>query len=133
MQDNFLGVGWGFPFAIDESSESVALAEYEVSIQQSIRIILETSRGERVMRPDFGCGLQEMVFEVNNASTRGTVTSMVREALLKWEPRIEVLDVEANASGTHGEMLLINIEYLVRATDTRFNLVYPFYLNRSPI
>jgi phage baseplate assembly protein W len=133
MRDDFLGVGWGFPFAIDAASGQVARAEYETSIEQSIRIILETARGERVMRPDFGCGLHEMVFAVNNAGTRGIVATEVHDALLKWEPRIEVIDVEADASGAQGEVLLINIEYRVRATDTRFNMVYPFYLNRSPV
>jgi phage baseplate assembly protein W len=132
MAESFLGVGWSFPIAIDDSHR-VALAEYETSIQQSIHIILETSRGERVMRPDFGCGLQEMVFAVNNATTRGVVASDVREALLNWEPRIDVIDVEANATGSHGEVLLINIEYKIRTTDTRVNMVYPFYLNRNPV
>lgn len=132
MRADFLGVGWSFPFAIDDTSGRVALAEYEASIEQSIRIILETARGERVMRPDFGCGLHEKVFAVNNATTRGVVATDVREALLDWEPRIDVIDVEADASGALGEVLLINIEYRVRATDARFNMVYPFYLNRSP-
>ena len=132
MPEDFLGVGWNFPIKIDDSHR-VVLAEYELSIQQSIRIILETARGERVMRPDFGCGLHEMVFAVNNATTRGVVATEVREALMRWEPRIDVLDVEASASGSQGEVLLINIEYKVRSTDTRFNMVYPFYLNRSPV
>ena len=129
MPEDFLGVGWNFPIEID--AHRVRMAEYEASIQESIRIILETARGERVMRPDFGCGLHEVVFAVNNATTRGVVTDEVREALLKWEPRIDVLEVEANASGLEGEVLLINIEYKVRSTDNRFNMVYPFYLNRS--
>jgi phage baseplate assembly protein W len=132
MRNEFLGVGWNFPFEIDDSRR-VRLAEYEASIEQSIKIILDTARGERVMRPDFGCGLHEMVFAVNNATTRGVVASDVREALMNWEPRIEVLDVEADASGVQGEVLLINIEYRVRSNDTRFNIVYPFYLNRSPV
>lgn len=131
MPEEFLGIGWNFPIEID--SHRVRLAEYEASIQQSIRIILETARGERVMRPDFGCGLHEMVFAVNNATTRGIVADEVREGLMKWEPRIDVIDVEANASGPQGEVLLINIEYKVRSTDSRFNMVYPFYLNRSPV
>jgi len=131
MPQEFLGIGWNFPVKIDD--HRVKLAKYEESIQQSIRIILETARGERVMRPDFGCGLHEMIFAVNNASTRGIVASEVREGLLKWEPRIEVLDVEVQATGSQDEVLLINIEYKVRSTDDRFNMVYPFYLNRSPV
>lgn len=116
MPDSFLGIGWSFPVEVSRSGE-ILLAEHEISIEQSIRIILETSRGERVMRPDFGCGLQDMVFAINNSATRGIVASEVRDALLKWEPRIDVIDVEANASGTQGEVLLINIEYKVRATE----------------
>ena len=85
------------------------------------------------MRPDFGCGLHQRVFAVNDAATRGRVGDDVREALLKWEPRIEVLDVTVSASGVADEVLQISIDYLVRSTDNRFNLVYPFYLDRSPV
>jgi len=136
MPGGFLGVGWNFPLELvelDDTRFSVKLAEYEESIRQSIRIILETARGERVMRPDFGCGIHERVFALNDATTQGAVADHVREALLNWEPRIDVLDVDARAAGSEGEVLLINIEYKVRSTDNRFNLVYPFYLNRSLI
>jgi uncharacterized protein len=134
MTKEFLGVGWNFPLEVvklDDKRLSVKLAEYEESIRQSIRIILETARGERVMRPDFGCGIHERVFALNDSATRGIIEDEVREALLNWEPRIEVLDVEARAEGSEGQVLMINIEYKVRSTESRFNLVYPFYLNRS--
>jgi phage baseplate assembly protein W len=131
MAAEFLGVGWGFPVRI--AGGRVELAAHEDSIRQSIRIILETARGERVMRPDFGSGLNERVFAVNDASTRGLVADDVREALLRWEPRIDVLDVTVTAAGATEEVLRIGIEYRVRATDSRFNLVYPFYLGRSPV
>jgi len=130
MSSEFLGVGWGFPVRFERR---LKLAEYEESIRQSIRIILETARGERVMRPDFGCSLHERVFAVNDASTRGLVADDVREALLQWEPRIEVLDVTVTASGIEEEVLRIGIDYRVRTTDNRFNLVYPFYLARSAL
>jgi uncharacterized protein len=130
MAKDFRGVGWSFPVEIGESGR-IALAEYETSIEQSIRIILETARGERVMRPDFGCGIHELVFAVNNATTRGAAAAAVHEALLAFEPRIDVISVEADAAGAQGEVLLIRIEYKVRATDTRNNMVYPFYLDRS--
>src|SRR5215510_13450085 len=128
MGGEFLGVGWSFPLEfeqLDGSRRSIKLAEYEESIRQSIRIILETARGERVMRPDFGCGIHERVFALNNSATRGIIEDEVREALLNWEPRIEVLDVEARAEGSEGEVLMINIEYKIRSTESRFNLVYP--------
>ena len=131
MSREFLGVGWAFPIGFE--SHRLKRAEYEDSIRQSIRIILETARGERVMRPDFGCGLHERVFAVNDSSTRGVVADDVREALLQCEPRVDVLDVNVTAAGNEDEVLRISIDYRVRSTDNRFNLVYPFYLNRSPV
>jgi phage baseplate assembly protein W len=127
----FLGKGWQFPVERDEAKERFAIAAYEESIRQAIRIILSTALGERVMRPDFGCAIHELVFAPNSAATRGMAEHHVREALLLWEPRIEVLDVKAVESGGQGEELLIGINYRVRMTDSRFNLVYPFYLDRA--
>jgi len=127
----FLGKGWQFPVARDDSKERFAVAAYEESIRQAIQIILSTALGERVMRPDFGCAIHELVFAPNSAATQGMAEHHVREALLSWEPRIEVLDVEAVASGGQDEELLIGIDYRVRMTDSRFNLVYPFYLSRG--
>ena len=128
---NFLGVGWAFPVESIAAQECFARAEHEDSIRQAIRIILTTAKGERVMRPDFGCGIYELVFEPNNAATRGMAEYYVREALRRWEPRIEVLRVKATAGGEQDEMLSISIDYRVRTTDSRFNLVYPFYLDRG--
>jgi hypothetical protein len=91
---------------------------------------LSTAKGERVMRPDFGCGIHDMVFAPNNAGTRGRIEIDVREALLKWEPRIIVDKLDVSA-GDRGELILIQIDYRVRTTNSRFNLVYPFYLERS--
>jgi len=127
----FLGVGWQFPVMRDEPKQRFALAEYEESIKQSIWIILFTVKGERVMRPDFGCGIYELVFAPNDATTRGMAEHHVREALRLWEPRIEVLQVKATAVGAQDEELRISIDYRVRTTDSRFNLVYPFYLERG--
>ena len=129
MTKAFLGVGVGFPVQYD-SSGAVVTAQYEESVRQSVWIILGTSKGERVMRPDFGCGIYDLVFEVNSASTSGKVAQAVREALLLNEPRIDVRNVQVETQGG-GETLLINIEYQVRATNNVFNLVYPFYLERS--
>jgi phage baseplate assembly protein W len=129
----FLGVGWEFPVSKDKTTQRMAVARYEESIRQSIRIILFTAKGERVMRPDFGCGIHELVFAPNGAATRGMAEHYVSEALLLWEPRIEVLQVRASAAGAHQEELRVSIDYRVRTTDNRFNLVYPFYLDRSSI
>jgi phage baseplate assembly protein W len=133
MQKTFLGVGWGFPVAVHATGEEtgrIRLAAYEESVRQAIWIILGTSKGERAMHPDFGCGIYDLVFEVNSASTAGRVAQSVRDALLEFEPRIDVRDVQV-LSQNGGEVLLISIDYEVRATNNVFNLVYPFYLERS--
>jgi len=122
----FLGVGLGWPVGATAKG-GLQRAEYEESVRQSIWLILSTARGERVMRPDFGCGLHEFVFSMNTASTAGRVAAEVRDALLRFETRIDVRNVEVKPSG-EGEVLLISIDYEVRATNTAFNLVYPFYL-----
>lgn len=132
MSVDFLGVGWAFPVTREaEGQGDFCQALHEDSIRQSIEIILMTAKGERVMRPDFGCGIHELVFAVNNAMTRGLAAHEVSEALMRWEPRIEVLDVQAKAAGNQGEQVLICVDYRVRLTDSRFNYVYPFYLDRS--
>lgn len=133
MSKKFLGRGWKFPVEINSEKQCIAEAEYEDSIHQAIWIILSTAKGERVMRPGFGCGIHDLVFAVNNASTIGAAKFEVKESLRIWEPRIEVLNVDAAASGKYGEELLINVLYRVRTTDNRFNLVYPFYLQRGAV
>jgi phage baseplate assembly protein W len=130
MSKPFLGVGWAFPIVLNDDGE-IQLAEYEENVRQSIWLVLGTAKGERVMRPDFGCGIYDLVFEVNSPSTAGRVAQEVQDALLYFEPRIDLLDVQVQAAGA-GEVLLISIEYQVRATNNVFNLVYPFYLERNP-
>jgi phage baseplate assembly protein W len=129
MKD-FLGRGWTFPLGVDTTGR-IALSEYEDDIREALRIILLTSKGERVMRPDFGAGLHDFVFESMSATTMGRVQAAVTDALIKWEPRIQVIGV--NVEAEHGEIgkLLIDIEYRVRATNNRFNLVFPFYLKEQ--
>jgi hypothetical protein len=122
----FLGVGLGFPVRADAEG-ALQRATYEESVRQSIWLILSTAKGERVMRPDFGCGIHELVFASVTAATGGRVAAAVREALLRFEPRIDVRDVQVSPGGD-GEVLLISIDYEVRATNNAFNLVYPFYL-----
>jgi phage baseplate assembly protein W len=132
-----LGAGWYFPVAQEgsldgapEGSAKLAMAADELSVRQSIEIILSTSKGERVMRPDFGCDLNKLLFAPNNVATRARAEFEVTEALRTWEPRIEVLNVSVWVGGDNGEQLVIDIGYRVRSTDNRFNLVYPFYLDR---
>jgi Bacteriophage baseplate protein W len=133
MPKTFLGVGWSFPVDLQTEGENqgkVKLAAYEESVRQSILIILGTAKGERVMRPDFGCGIYNLVFEVNSASTASRIAQSVRESLLQFETRIDVRGIQVQPTNG-GEVLLISIDYEVRATNNAFNLVYPFYLERS--
>jgi phage baseplate assembly protein W len=128
---DFLGTGWKFPVSIKDG-KILSSGGYD-SIRESIMIILGTARGERVMRPDFGCGINELVFAPNNTSTATLITFYVKEALLKWEPRIELLNVNAEPDKTEPNELIITIDYMVKTTNTRDNLVYPFYLERGKV
>lgn len=127
MAKEFLGKGWKFPLEIDKRG-GVALSQYEDKIRESILIILGTAKGERVMRPDFGCDIHDFAFSVLNTSTLTLIQSVVKEALVLWEPRIEVLSIETFKERLNEGILLISIDYKVRKTNTEFNLVYPFYL-----
>jgi phage baseplate assembly protein W len=124
----FLGRGWKFPVVIDPQRGDIAMAEHEEDIKEAIWIILSTSKGERVMRPNFGCGIHDLVFSVINTTTLGEVESNIRDALTDFEPRIDLLEVAAKADGETAGKLLVLIDYRVRDTNTRDNLVYPFYL-----
>jgi uncharacterized protein len=122
----FLGVGWAFPVSARPDG-GVAMSAYDADVREAVLIILGTMRGERVMRPDFGAGLHELVFEPMNTTTLALAKHHVEEALVSWEPRIDHLSVEVAAEPAAGR-LLIEIAYRVRATNTFYNLVYPFYL-----
>lgn len=127
MKSEFLGRGWKFPVNVN-SRGGMASSEYETDVFEAIGLILRTSRGERVMQPDFGCGIHEMTFSIIDTATAGLVEEMVREALILWEPRIEVKDVKATLENFVQGRMDISIDYLVRATNNEFNLVYPYYL-----
>jgi hypothetical protein len=129
MPQSFLGVGWSFPVAPDTGG-ALAIAAYDESVRQAVWIVLGTAKGERVMHPDFGCGIHDLVFELNTAATAGKVTKSVKEALLAFEPRIDLLDVQVQAQSS-GDVLQISIDYRVRATNNAFNLVFPFYLEQG--
>jgi hypothetical protein len=128
-QAPFLGRAVAFPLRLDETGQVPLTGSGDESIRQSIWTILGTARGERVMRPDFGCGLHDLVFGVNSAGTAGAAAAAVREALNLWEPRIDVLDVYAAPDAEQANLLLVEITYRVRSSNSRFNLVYPFYLD----
>ncbi len=126
----FLGIGWAFPPGV-AADGSTAEAAYEEDIRQAVRIILGTNPGERVMRPDFGAGLNAFVFEPINTTTMAQVQNRVEESLVAWEPRIDVLSVKVTAAQASLGRLLIDINYRVRANNSVHNLVYPFYLDEG--
>ena len=126
----FLGVGWAFPVR-PAADGDVTLAVYEDDIRQAIRLILESNPGERVMRPDFGAGLRALVFEPINTTTLSLVRYRVEQALIVWEPRIEVMDVAVTANPDTRGRLDIDIRYRVRAVNTFYNLVFPFFLQEG--
>jgi phage baseplate assembly protein W len=127
----FLGRGWAMPVALDPRTGLVASVAYEEDIRQSILIILETSPGERVMRPNFGCGIHEMVFTAVDSTTLQRIRSTVEEALRRCEARIDVLDVSIDEAATLDGQLLVEIDYRVRQTNQLGNLVFPFYFREG--
>ena len=123
---DFLGVGWAFPIGLD-ARRRFALARHATDIEQAIIMILLTPKGQRVMRPDFGCQIHELIFAPNDATTAGLAIYYVQEALAMWEPRIAVREVDVRPDPVNVERLLITIDYEIKATHDRRSLVFPFY------
>lgn len=125
----FLGRGWRFPVAINRTG-GIATSSQEENIRESIFVILGTAPGERIKRLDFGCDIHELLFAPNNPITAGLAIHYCEEALRKWEPRIQDIQVTAEPSRDEPNRLDIRISYVVRATNRQGNLVYPFYLRK---
>jgi phage baseplate assembly protein W len=125
---SYLGRGWAFPVRVDEKARAIRFSEYERDVRESIWIILSTAKGERVMRPDLGCGIHDLVFEVVNTGTLSEIESNVRQALATFEPRIDVVQVSAVSSGGMDGKLRISLDFQIRGTNNLLNLVYPFYV-----
>ena len=130
-QRDFLGIGWSFPVATDPLTGDIALSRYDRDVREAIRIILETAPGERVMRPRFGCGIHDLVFEEINTTTIFAIQAAVREALVAYEARIELLDVTVDPLEALNGLLVIGIDYRVRRTNQVDNLVYPFFYSEG--
>jgi hypothetical protein len=128
---DFLGRGWAMPVDLDPRTGLVATVAFEEDIRQSILIILETSPGERVMRPNFGCGIHELVFSALDSTAIQRIRSVVEEAMRRCEARIEVLGVTVDEAATSEGKLLIELEYRVRKTNQVGNLVFPFYFREG--
>ncbi len=127
MGEEFIGSGWGFPLSTT-SSGAIALVSGDREIEEAIRIILSTAYGERPMRPEFGCGIHDHVFDPADATTAGLIAYEVKRSLERWEPRITVLGVDVTADSSREATLYIDIRYAKRGTNDPRNLVFPFYV-----
>ena len=124
---DIIGSGLAFPLGVD-SRGAIALATGETDIEQAMSLILSTAPGERPMRPEFGCEVHDLIFDVIDAATTGKMELAVRKALDRWEPRVEVVNIDTDLSRMGDGELWVTISYIVRATNHLRNLVYPFYV-----
>jgi len=127
MTEQFIGRGWAFPLRTDATG-GIALVSREREIEEAIRLILGTSPGERPMRPEFGCRIHEYVFGSADGATANAIAGEVKEALRRWEARIEVDDVMVTIDGADTTTLYIDVRYVIKPTNDRRNLVFPFYV-----
>ena len=129
MALDFLGTGWRFPPSLGDGE--IALAAGPEDVREAVLLILQTDPGERVMRPDYGCGLRSLAFEPINTGTLALARHRIEEGLTTWEPRIDVDEVVVSADDAESGKLVAEIRYRVRSTNTFYNLVYPFYLQEG--
>src|SRR4030095_11862062 len=127
MADSFLGTGWGFPPTFNQAAGFAEMTSDEVDIQLSLQILLATRKGERVMVPDYGCNLDDMVFEPMNTTFKTYIREMIKTAILYYEARIELNSIKIDDSRETEGIILIVLDYTVRTTNSRFNFVYPYY------
>ena len=126
MSEEFVGAGWAFPLRVNASG-GIALVRREQELEESIRLVLGTALGERPMRPEFGCAVHDYVFAPADATTAGRIAYEVQASLERWEPRIDVVDVDVNLDASDASILYIDISYAIRGTNDPRNLVFPFY------
>jgi phage baseplate assembly protein W len=127
MASEFIGAGWAFPVRTDATGR-VALVAGEQELEEAIRLILGTARGERPMRPEFGCGIHDLVFASSDEATAARVAFEVRGALIRWEPRIDVMDVDVTFDPADRSVMYIDLDYRATNTNDSRNLVFPFYV-----
>lgn len=124
----FLGIGWKFPPTFDKRIKSVEMVSEEEDIRQSLYILLSTKQGERIMRPDYGSDVQTMIFEPIDANTTTYLKESIRRAVLYFEPRITLDEVHVEEDDEEDGLLHVSLEYTIRKTNTRTNMVYPYYI-----
>jgi phage baseplate assembly protein W len=125
---SFLGAGWGFPPAFTRSPDMVQMVSDEKDIKESIFIILSTTPGERIMQPEFGCDLKRLAFEINDSTLIATFNHLIYHALLNFEPRVNYIDTHIIDRNELDGILHLQINFKIITTNTRHNIVFPFYL-----
>lgn len=132
-EKSFLGTGWAFPPAFSRESLGARMVSDEEDIHESLRILLATSLGERVMVPTFGVGIRELLFQALTKSLMTQIKTMIGQAILNWEPRITVTAIGVKADPAVPGLVRVSIDYVVRKTNTRSNFVYPFYAEEATL
>lgn len=131
MAGSFLGTGWAFPPTFDTVANTAAMTSDEVDIRQSLKILLSTRLGERVMVPDYGCNLDEMVFEPMTTTFKTHLAEMVRFAILHYEARINLNNITIDDTQETNGVILLVLDYTIATTNSRFNYVFPYYLKEG--
>lgn len=124
---SFLGRGWSFPPTFDPALPGVQMVELEADVASSLHVLLSTAQGERVMVPQYGCNLDELVFESLDTRMKTLMADKIESAILYYEPRIDLEDVQLDDSGDLDGVVMIGIVYRIKATNSRFNMVFPYY------
>jgi phage baseplate assembly protein W len=132
-EQSFLGTGWSFPPTFSRATLSVDMVSDDIDIRQSLWVLFSTSLGERIMLPGYGTQIWRMVFRAINTTLITQLADMVSQAILYWEPRIDVIDIGVTSDASQDGRVLIAVDYMIRRTNTRSNLVYPFYLQEATI
>jgi phage baseplate assembly protein W len=130
---SFLGTGWSFPPRFTQGGEEVEMVSGVEDIYQSLQILFSTQRGERIMQAEYGCDLDHALFEEVSQGLVNTLTSLISDSILYHEPRITLDRLDISESESERGLLLISLEYTVRSTNSRFNMVYPFYINEAAV
>ena len=131
INDDFLGRGWSFPPSFKKELMSVEMTEKKEDIEKSLQILLTTMTGERIMQPRYGCNMDELVFESLNTTTKTLMIDKIQTSILYFEPRIDVTKIELNDSNQLEGEVLVEIEYVIRSTNSRFNFVFPYYIKEG--
>jgi phage baseplate assembly protein W len=133
MKNDFLGRGWSFPPTFNKTEKELKMAEGLEDIKESLYILLNTSQGERVMNPDYGCNMRSFVFSNLDNSRITFLKDLIATAILKYEPRIDVQEIDIDNQNYLDGVITIEIDYIIKTTNSRANIVFPFYLSEGTL